>query len=250
MRNKSTIIVFALGVLSCLPLSAANVTWTFGTTSPTLSYLNNQDGSTLTGSFVYDAATGTYGLFGDLSSVFTTAGTGSGDPTVPPGFSNPSNPGNSYPVIPTSSTWWVDQRGAVGCCSFQNQITLVNVDPNLPVNADLSGAIGIGIVLHSAMTDLAPSTTVYIGLDFMIAGTCITTNCDVWNSSVGFPIVNDVTLNAPVYDINDNFVSGSYITATSVAQDPVPEPATFVLAGVALLAVGLARRKFSAITRS
>jgi len=245
------------------------MTWTFTSTGAgNTTAIALGDGSTLAGSFTFDAsANGGDGTYGQPSLALS-------NPAVFNGTTSPQA---------GSLTWYINDNGLGAasasddfCCSDNQYVYLINANP--ATNSDLTHVAGysnaaagagggnddaayeIQLVLGTAMQDITPplvgSTTVFIpivGFDGNPAdlnygsgsqqGFCdpgaFAQECAQVNGSAG----------ASFFGITGDSGSNQIgIWATVDALPPVtsgsgtPEPATFVMLGSGMLALGFARR--------
>jgi hypothetical protein len=235
---KALILGVLISGVSVLPLSAGLVTWTFGGSGnsgasvdwyfgsdPTQNVIN-----TLSGTFVYDADVPS---FSNPASV-TITGNGTLCTTT-------ICPSNEY-VIPTGQTWFVLESQ-----SSASAIELVNVDPTLAANSDLTDvggtsgtgnnrAFAIQLSINGIMTDAGG--TLPLPVDQGDAGYCSDIACAsvITTAATGNPASLFMT------DPLANISAQAFVPNTS----GTPEPATFVLAGSVLLGLGLVRRKLAA----
>jgi PEP-CTERM motif len=256
--SRAILSIVAGSTLLAGSLSADQLlTWTFtsdgagGTQAITLG-----DGSTLSGSFVFDAdANGGNGAFTNPSLAVST-------PTV---FTTGS-PTPSSPI-----TWFVNDNqtaldGPNGCCSSSSFVYLVDAPPS---TADLSNVAGynnsaatggggnadaayeIQLALGAAMADITVpavgTTTVFIpltGFDptsgsgsqmgFCFPGDTV---CAQVNGSAG------ASFSGIAGDTGSNQI-GIWASVTAAPAGPppsTPEPSTFVMLGGGLVALGAAR---------
>lgn len=229
-KIKSLALSFLVIGLVALPLSAGPIHWTFDNASSSstgTAGIGFHDSTVLTGSFDYDAGVGALGTYSNVH-ITTTGGS----------------------IIPSTSTWFINSP-ADDCCSDNSFVYFVNADP--ASNPDLTAvggggphsnpAFAINLALSGPMpTTIAVGTTIF-SINLFDGtnpqeGYCVTAECGAIDTSVGPPA-------SPTTYTTD---ANAHIWATrapDVVTGDAPEPATFLLAGTMLLAIGIFRKKLA-----
>jgi len=262
---KFTIKTFALALLVsgaiAIPASAETITWTFDDTTAS-SHGNAgillSDNSRLTGTFNYACSTSNGGTCDGVGNTGPNPGLGTFSPN-PTGI---SVSGGS--IIGAGQTWYLLQN-ADDSASDNQSIFLVNFDPNYALSGSGSCDTGGGCATNG-MTAGAGGTPGYLialsisngiggvgGMDdsggvYLLnngappqGGYCDNAECSVVNSGAGPYGAVGLTTES---DQTGHIWAPAYVPPPPISG--TPEPATMALAGSALLALGFARRKFSA----
>lgn len=271
MRSLNILIagIIASGVMA-LPMSAAAITWTFDNASASstgTAGIALSDGTNISGSFAFDAEGGpTNTGFGNL---------GAPPPNNLGAFSAVDltvTPGTILSGITGASGSWYIMQTPDDTTSDAGNIYLVDQNPAL--HTDLSDQTGSGayvivLNLQQLMADLGatppgPATT---SIPFFASPQAITTpgdpnipndayaeggycdvaDCSSIDTSVGAAF-EAVTYQTTFDQDNESVPNFNHIWATNppavvVGGSPTPEPATFLLAGSMLVAIGAFRKK-------
>jgi hypothetical protein len=256
MNNfRQTILVVCFAVL---PASAGPISWVFSGTGAG-GGISFTDGSSLTGSFVYDTDVNCtesscspqnnvadFGLFTSLSvSVIGNSGTPSQVVGKSSGSSSSITGGS---IIPTGVTWYINTNSVDtidpggDCCADSLDIWLVDANPSLAANADLTDVGGLAgpgqnpafelqLDLEAPMTDAGGTIQIAGG---SYAGVCATPGCgEIFLAGSTTTKSNQEIIDPPITLANSQGPDG-----------PVPEPGSLLLLGSGLLTgAGILRRK-------
>jgi hypothetical protein len=245
--------------LAALPASAGPISWVFSGTGAG-GGVSFTDGSSLTGSFLYNADVNCtesgcspqnnvadFGLFTSLN-VSVTGYSGPPSTTVgKSGGSSNSTTGGS--IIPTGVTWYINTNSVDtidpngDCCADSLDIWLVDANPSLAANVDLTDVGGLAgpgnnpafelqLDLEAPMTDSGGTILIAAGSE---AGVCATAGC------------GEVFLaGSTTTKRNQEIIDPPFLAGSDDPGGPVPEPGSLLLFGSGLLTgVGILRRKFA-----